>query len=106
MDIPDDLLVHTVSVETWQGTGAYGDIFAEPTPVACFVDDQRKNVLNADGDQVISESTIYAKLDKAETLAAKSRVTLPGGRPAIVINVKRRDDGGMGAPQHVEVVCT
>lgn len=106
MDIPDELLVHTVSVETYDGTNSYGDTFAPPTNVPCFVDDQRKLVLSPDGAQVVSEATVLAKLDKTSTFTPKSRVTLPDGRSSIVINAKRRDDGDMGAPQHVEVVCT
>lgn len=105
MDIPDELLVHTVSVETFEGTGAYGDQYATAADVACFVEDSRRMVRNLDGDEVISESTLYAKLDQAPNLVAKSRVTLPDGRKSIVILKKDRDDGGMGAPQHVEVFC-
>lgn len=105
-DVPDYLLVHSITVETYAGTGAYGDTFAAPVQIRCFVDDQRKNVLAPDGSTVVSESTVIAKLTDAIKLAAKSKVTLPSGRHAIVINAKRRDDGGLGAPQHVEVVCT
>lgn len=104
-DVPDYLLRHSVSVETYEGTAAYGDIYATAQPVKCFVDDARKVVRNTDGDEVVSESTIIARLADAPKLVEKSKVTLPGGRKSIVILKKDRDDGGLGAPQHVEVFC-
>ncbi|VXB82020.1 hypothetical protein [Aeromicrobium sp. 9AM] len=104
-DIPGYLLVHTVSVETWEGTGAYGDTYAAPVDVPCFVDDARKIVRNPDGDEVVSESTVIGFLSDAPKFVEKTKVILPGGRPSIVILKKDRDDGGLGAPQHVEVFC-
>jgi hypothetical protein len=105
MDIPQEILVHTVTVETYAGTGAYGDTYAPPVEVQCFVEDSRRLVRNADGDQVISEATIYAAPADAEKLVEKTLVTLPSGRSSKVIVRKIHDDGDMGAPQHVEASC-
>lgn len=104
-DIPSYLLVHTISVETWEGTGAYGDIYATAQDVRCFVENARKIVRNTDGDEVVSETTIIGLLADAPKLVEKSKVILPGGRSSVVILKKDRDDGNLGAPQHVEVSC-
>jgi hypothetical protein len=54
--------VHTVTVETFQGAGAYGDVFAAPVTLAppngCWVDNARKVVRNKDGVEVVSETSV------------------------------------------------
>lgn len=105
-EIPTDLLVHTIQVETYVGTGARGDKYAPVVNVDCFVEDARRLVRTTEGEEVISESTVYAAPASLATLAAKSRVTLPDGRKVTVIVRKNHDDGGLGAPQHVEANTT
>lgn len=104
-DIPRQYLVHSIDVETYTGTGAYGDQHEAAVPVACMVEDSRRLVRNTDGDEVMSETTLYAHLDDAAKLTEKSFVTLPSGRASKIILRKLRDDGGMGTPQHVEAAC-
>lgn len=103
MDIPAYLLVHTVTVETQTGEGAYGDQYGPPVEASCFVDETRQLVRNSAGAEVVSEATIYTTLDKAALFGLDSRVTLPDGTVAYVLRASRRDDGGMGTPQHLEV---
>lgn len=101
MLIPAMLLVHTVTVEAWEGRGPYGDTYAAPTTVRCFLDEQTRMVRDAAGEQVTSSSTFYARPDAI--CPAKSRVTLPSGRTTTAIAAYRRDGGGLPTPDHVEV---
>lgn len=103
MDVPDWLLIHMVQVETQTDTGPYGDQYAPAVPVACFVDEARQVVRSSTGAEVVSETTLYCKLDQTDAFAPDSRVTLPDGRVAYVIMAKRRDAGSLGAPSHLEV---
>ncbi len=101
-EIPAFLLRHTVQVETLLGSGPYGDSYAAPVTVKCFRDDKRQIVRGANGDEVVSEVTLYARLAATATFQPDSRVTWDG-RTAYVVSLARRDDAGMGAWQHIEV---
>lgn len=106
-DIPSRLLPHTVSVESFVGTGAYGDTYAAAVPVRAMVDEARRVVVAADGVEVTSEARLATKLADADTLLPQSLVTIPwDGRKRKIISVHRGDDAGMGAWQHLEVDIT
>lgn len=84
--------IHTVTVKTYLGAGAYGDRFADPTPpVPCYVEDDIHMVRDADGNEVVSSSTVYADLAKAALFPVGSLVTTPAGREARVIGLGRLD---------------
>lgn len=100
MRLPKRFLTHTVVVEPYLGDGAYGPTYGPEKPVRCLVDDSRRVVRDADGTEVISETTIYAGVD-AE-IPAKSRVQV-AGRESWVIRTARRDGGGLPTPDHLEV---
>jgi hypothetical protein len=74
--------------------------------VACFRDDKRRLVPDsgsADGGQIASDSTIFLPLDTV--CPVHSRVTLPAdGRKATVVQVLRRDGGGLPTPDHLEIL--
>jgi hypothetical protein len=104
-EIPTRFLVHRVDVEPLLGTGGYGDQYdTKVADVPCMRDDRTRLVRNSDGDEVTSQTTLYMRLSQADRFPAGSRVTLPG-RVASVITSARRDDAGLGAWQHLEVVC-
>jgi hypothetical protein len=119
----DDFFVHTVSVEKWLGTGSNGDVYAAPVtlspastpPNGAFVDDARKLVRNANGEQVISETTLYTSILNAPLFVEKSRVTVLGdsdgdeltpGRASLVIKVNANDSGALDLPDHLAVTLT
>lgn len=105
-EIPAKFLVHTVDVDPYAGTGAYGDQYdAKVSDVRCFRDDKRKLVRSGNGDQVVSETTLYLRLEHAASFPPDSRVYLPH-RVATVISAAERDDGNLGAWQHLEVTLT
>jgi hypothetical protein len=104
-EIPGGLLRHQVDVEPYVGSGPYGDAYDKSRPVRCWRDDGRKLVRDGNGEQVVSTTTLLARLADAEALVPGSRVTVDG-RTAYVISLARRDDAGMGAWQHAEATLT
>lgn len=96
----------TVTVEAYQGSGAYGDVYATPVDVTpCVVEDTRRLVRvqtqDAVGAEAVSSTTVYAPPDTPAPPG--SRVILPSGRVARVLAVARLDDHGLGLPAHVEI---
>lgn len=101
--IPAFLLRHTAVIEPYEGSGGLGDVYGDPVTVRGFADDKRRLVRDATGEQVVSETTFYCRLD---TVAPPgSRVTV-NGRTVHVIQALRRDGGGLPTPDHLEVVLT
>ena len=94
--------VHTATVETFTGTGAYGDTYAAPVTVAGFLDDGVVLVRTGTSEQLVQKSIFYAALSDAAKFPPQSRVTV-NGRIAFVSETRRRDGGALGLPDHVEV---
>lgn len=101
MSIPAHLLVHTVSVEPKTGSGAYGDVFGTPVALACYVERKRNLVRDANGDEVVSETMIYANLD-CDAIPAGSRITVAGAT-STVISSTILDDRGVTGLAHQEI---
>ncbi|MFD7413530.1 hypothetical protein [Kitasatospora purpeofusca] len=99
--IPGWLLRHQVTVEPYLGDSAYGPRYGPPVAVRCFLDQATRLVRAADGREVTSSSTFYARLDMSAPTG--SRATLPDGRATTVIAALRRDGRGLGTPDHLEV---
>jgi hypothetical protein len=99
------LFTDPVSVETYEGETATGPRYAPAVDVACFVNDARKLVRAATGEEVISETTLYAPLSTVDSWPAGSRVTL-NGRTATVIVAYRRDSAGPVSAHHVQINLT
>lgn len=114
----EDFYVHTVEVETYQGTGAFGDVYTgnEPSgttypgpnefPGATQVDGflEGKNVLvrNAHGQEVTSSSQFYCSVTDGALFAPDSKVTFRG-RVAYVIVQIINDAPGLNLPEHAAI---
>lgn len=110
-EVPDGFLVHKATVQTYGGSGAYGDLYATPFTFPCLIDERRRLVRSLDGKEVISEATLIAKMAHLDRCTPKSVITLhteressTAWRQTTIINASLRDDGGMGAWQHLEIV--
>jgi hypothetical protein len=78
--IPAALLPHRITVRPYLGSGPYGDVFADPVTVRrAFVEDRRRLVRSADGDEVISETTVRTR--PGEHIPVRSLVTVWAGTP-------------------------
>jgi hypothetical protein len=103
-DLPARFQPHTVTVSTRVGVTGAGEVFADPVPVKCWRDDEVRLVRDADGQQVVSSTTLYTS-DPRDLWAPGSVVDVDG-RDATVIAAARHDDAGMGVWQHTEIVLT
>lgn len=58
MKVRRSLLKDKVVVQTRSGGGSYGDTLADPVDVPCLIDETRRMVRDASGQQVVSEATL------------------------------------------------
>jgi hypothetical protein len=102
--------VHTVTVETFEGAGAYGNVYASPVTLAppngVWVDGARKLVRNSAGVEVVSETSLATFKANAPLFTPDSRVTI-NGVVSLVIKTNEADSGSLNLPtDHVEVNLT
>lgn len=98
---------HTIVVEPYTGSGAYGDVYGTAVTVTpCYVDATRRRVRvttqDAAGHEVVSSAQVYCLPDTVAP--AGSRVTLPSGAITKVLDVADLDSAGLGLCDHVELV--
>lgn len=98
----EDFYVHTAQVETWEGAGAYGDVYAAPVTVDCFAEDKIREVRSKDGQVVVSGSTLYMAVTDGALFVPDSRVTVDG-RVSYVITQNTNDAPGLGLPDHAAI---
>lgn len=103
MKVRRSLLKDVVTVETRTGDGAYGPNYADPVTVRCNIDNRRRLVRNANGDEALSEASITVHPDDAAVFTPETRLTIEG-RTSTVMNV--RPLKLRSSVHHVEVSCT
>lgn len=85
-----DLLPDSVTIEPYTGADGYGaPQFGAGVVHRARIEWGPKNVLNAQGQEVVSGARIY--LDRTTALDSRSRVTLPAGRGPVnppIITIK------------------
>jgi hypothetical protein len=96
--------VHTIMVETFEGTGAMGDVYAVPQYVDGLLEGKVILVRDAAGQQVVSSSQFYTDAANTDVFAPDSRVTVDG-RISYVISQNRADSGRMQLPDHAAIYC-
>jgi hypothetical protein len=89
-----------VVIEPYLGAGGAGDVYGPPVPEVVIVDEKRRLVRAANGDQAVSETTFFCELDVDVPL--DSQVTVRG-RTTTVIAVSRLDGRHLPVPSHLEV---
>lgn len=98
---------HTVTVEPHLGAGAHGDVYGPGVEVKpCLVVARRRRVRVATGDAagavVISSTTVYGP--PGTVAPPKSRVTLPSGTVAKVLDGVDWDGVGLDVTELVELL--
>ena len=115
MNIPSVLLRFTGTVRTYLGTDGRGErVYADAASFKCFAETKRRMVRNpTTGDEMVSGGTAWARRDAAGGPAAfvpGSLVTINGSSPSTtfadveLIDCLDRDSGGLGAPDHLELI--
>jgi len=91
--------VHTVSVQPFQGAGSFGDVWGTAQDVPCFLADGATLVRNSNGDEVVSQSRVFADASNIDLFPAGSKVTVNAGtaaeRVARVIVALNHDSGSL-----------
>lgn len=106
IDPLSDWWVHTVTVTPKTGDGPEGATYGNPYAIACFVDDRRRIILGPAGEQIVSETTIYAPT-ATPNVPLDSVVAIGAPHPAqsaTVVGFSRHDGGGLPTPDHVEIL--
>lgn len=99
------LFTDSVSVETYRGTKANtGADYASPATDVCFVNEKRNLVRDAQGTEVVSETTLYTALASISLYTPGSRVTIDA-RKAHVISAQRHEHGPASA-HHAQITLT
>lgn len=92
---------HTATVQPYEGSGAYGDIFGAAFSLPCYFEQQHELVSSATGDQAVSKPKLWANLTDVPILTG-SRVTV-NGYTSTVTSVSVFDDGGLTGLAHQEI---
>lgn len=99
--------VHTLTVETYQGSGSYGPVYATAVSVPGFLDTTVDLAKTGTGEEATSASSMfYCDPTYAALFTVESRVTssdLGGDGKATVVKVNSLTSGPLGLPDHVEV---
>lgn len=98
----DEFWIHTITVETFEGSGAAGDVYSVPQYVAGFLEGKVTLVRDATGQQVVSSSRFLTATEYTDIFTPDSRVTIDG-RVSYVIAQARHDSGAMHLPDHAEI---
>lgn len=86
------MMVHTASVETYQGRGISADQFASPVTVACYAQEELHQVTSSTGEVVASKYRIFVRLADGDLFPPKSLVTV-NGYTNEVLSQSRRSAG-------------
>lgn len=105
MDELAEFWVHETAVRTHTGSGPYGETYADPVTVSCFVDARRQLVRDTEGREVTSETTITGPVHEGHRFTPGSLTTVHGDERA-VITLALRTGGGLDLPEHFEATTT
>ncbi|WP_116051682.1 hypothetical protein [Amycolatopsis palatopharyngis] len=98
--LPSYFRTHTITVEPYEGGGAYGPIFGTGVAVECRVEDKVQLVRSSAGEEVVSSATAYC--DTSVLAPPGSRVTVKG-RTTTVLAITDPSTGGRSPLDHLEV---
>lgn len=92
-----------ITIEPFQGTGPFGDVYGPAFTIVALVEDKRRLVRSRDGSEVISLTTVRAPL--STNCPEGSKVTTAKGE-AIALHVSDVDGGRLPVPSHLELALT
>ena len=102
--IPAWALVHTATITPYAGRSSTGPVYGEPFTVSCLRQGGVRLVRDADGNERASSLTLYCAPGMAASIPPGSLVEWTG-HSSTVMQAIDHDSGGLGAPDHTEVVC-
>ena len=97
------MLKDTVTVETYEGEGAYGPVYADPVTVSCDVQMKRRLVKTTDGVESVDLPVLTVHPDDVPAFTPQARLTI-AERASTVLSVAPMTFRGQMS--HAEVSCT
>lgn len=104
MKLSTRFMPHTVTVRPYRGQSSTGALYGDPFTLQCMAQGRRRLVRAGDGNETLSSLTLICEQGTAELIPAGSEVDWRGDTTTVLDSIEH-DDGGLGAPQHTEVVC-
>lgn len=101
--VPAALLRHRITIEPYEGEGAYGPTHGPERRVRALVAEAPQVVQTDAGRQEHAAATIITGPDV--TCPPGSRLTLPDGRTTTALTVARHTAPGLPVPACLEVTC-
>lgn len=95
----------TTDVATYEGHGPFGEQYADPVPVPCFIEGKRQLVRDQSGREVTSEATIYGPMIHGNRFIPESTATVDGDERT-VLTLAKHYSGTIGLPDHFEATTT
>lgn len=106
MTFPQNRFTFTATVEPYIArVGAGSESWGAPLTKLGFLDDEQTFVLSDTNEQIVAQSRWFTNLADVADYPLKSRVTV-NGHTSLVLQVRRRDSGSFGGPDHLEVALT
>lgn len=105
MDELSEFWVHETTVRTHTGSGPFGEEYADPVRVPCFIDHRRQLVMDGQGRETTSEATIRGPLGQGRRFTPESLTTVDG-RERRVLTLAIRDGRDLDLPDHFEATTT
>jgi hypothetical protein len=96
------LMVHTVTVEPYEGEKGSGPKYGPGAPIKCLITEVRKLVRDSTGKEVVSERGFIC--EPGEAIKPDDMATIRGRRTK-VLAVGLVDGGGLPTPDNIEVSC-
>lgn len=104
MLIPTRYLVHAATVRPLLGNSSTGKVFGPAFTLPCMAQGGVRKVRAPDGNERVSSLTLYAALTAFDLIPTGSEVDHNGDTTEVIVCIPH-NDGGLGTPQHTEVVC-
>jgi hypothetical protein len=99
--LPKVMQPHTMLFEPYVGDDATGHLYGPPTARRCYAEALTRSIRTPDGRLIVSGTVLRTDLDY--TLGTEGRLTYRGSVREVV-SVRQFDGGGMGTPDHTEIV--
>ena len=100
--IPRRLLQDPVTFEPYEGDGAFGPVYGTAVTVLGKVSMTRQLVRDAQGDEVVSEMTIYLDPADAAAFTADAHVSVDGYESRVISSAEQARPG---EPVLTKVMC-
>lgn len=103
MKVRRSMLKNTVTVSPYTGDGAYGPIYGAAVAVKCNIDSTRRLLVNGQGEQVISETTLQVHPYESSLFTPEATVTISGNLSRVIAITPYYYRGDVF---YVQVACT